>query len=234
MRHAGSPGAGQQEAQKPPLAVLSLISANDQPIADSVGAGRKNEGSINATAKGSSARSRVISTINMPIFNRTVEFTLIATLLFASAQRLPAPISEIESPTPSPEQSAKPKLQRKTEAIASATRSELSEAEVTHVFKSAGYPEVADAAPDLLQRLRRYGIVTRAQLQELLTSSEIMNALKKIYIEELKRPADHPLDPTNIAEYGSFLFKNGVGSTQLAAITNAVRSSQEYKEKHAE
>ena len=36
----------------------------------------------------------------MPTFNRTFAFTVIATLLLATAQRLPAPISEIETPTP--------------------------------------------------------------------------------------------------------------------------------------
>jgi hypothetical protein len=88
-------------------------------------------------------------------------------------------------------------------------------------------------ALDVLQRLRRHDTVTSEQLQEMLTSSEIMNALGKIYIGELKPPADRPLDVIGIAEYGSYLFKYGVGPSQLQAITHTVRSSQEYSEKHA-
>ena len=111
----------------------------------------------------------------------------------------------------------------------------LTEAEVIKAFESAGYhePEVTNDAPDVLQRLLRYGIVTSDQLHQLLTSSKIIDALKKIYVEELKRPPDNPLDPIGIAEYGSFLFVYGVGPSQLQAVTDAVRSSQEYKEKHS-
>jgi len=45
---------------------------------------------------------------NMPTLSRTFGCMLVAALLLATAQRLPAPISEIESPTPTPQQSAKP------------------------------------------------------------------------------------------------------------------------------
>lgn len=45
----------------------------------------------------------------MSILSRTLGCTLVAALLLATAQRLPAPISEIESPTPTPERSAKPR-----------------------------------------------------------------------------------------------------------------------------
>jgi hypothetical protein len=120
-------------------------------------------------------------------------------------------------------------------SIPKAGQTVLTEAEVVQAFESAGYrkPEVTNDAPDLLQRLLRYGIVTNEQLDQLLKSSKIIDALKKIYVDELKRPADDPLDPIGIAEYGSFLFVYGVGSSQLQAVTDAVRSSQEYKEKHA-
>jgi hypothetical protein len=59
----------------------------------------------------------------MPLFNRTFQFTLIVTLLLVTAQRLPAPISEIETPTPLPEQSAKakPKSEGSTSTTGSAT-----------------------------------------------------------------------------------------------------------------
>jgi tetratricopeptide (TPR) repeat protein len=63
----------------------------------------------------------------MQILNRTFEFTLIAALFLSTAQRLPAPISEIETPTPAPEQSAKPmpspKAKPKSERSTSTTRS---------------------------------------------------------------------------------------------------------------
>src|ERR1700740_1831857 len=49
----------------------------------------------------------------MPTLNRLIELTLIAALLWATPQRLPAPISEIESPTPTPARSTKPILKPK-------------------------------------------------------------------------------------------------------------------------
>jgi hypothetical protein len=57
----------------------------------------------------------------MSILRPTFCFSLVAALLLVTAHRLPAPISEVESPTPAPEQSAKPKpkpsarTKRKTE-----------------------------------------------------------------------------------------------------------------------
>jgi hypothetical protein len=65
----------------------------------------------------------------MSISHRTFSCTVVAALLLATAQQLPAPISEIESPTPTPERSAKPKLRLapkpkpKPEASAAATNS---------------------------------------------------------------------------------------------------------------
>jgi len=46
----------------------------------------------------------------LSLFRRTSCYTLVAALLLAGVERLPAPISEVESPTPTPAQSAKPKL----------------------------------------------------------------------------------------------------------------------------
>jgi hypothetical protein len=57
----------------------------------------------------------------MSILRPTFCFSLVAALLLVTAHRLPAPISEVESPTPAPEQSTKPKpkpsarTKRKTE-----------------------------------------------------------------------------------------------------------------------
>jgi len=56
----------------------------------------------------------------MSILRQTFCFSLVAALLFVTAHRLPAPISEIpESPTPAPEQSAKPKPKRTVKPKAS-------------------------------------------------------------------------------------------------------------------
>jgi hypothetical protein len=51
--------------------------------------------------------------MNMSILRRTRCFLLVAALLFVTAHRLPAPISEVpQSPTPAPEESVKPKQKR--------------------------------------------------------------------------------------------------------------------------
>ena len=49
--------------------------------------------------------------MKMSKLRRYLRCTLVAALLLAGAERLPAPISEVENPTPTPTQSAKPKLE---------------------------------------------------------------------------------------------------------------------------
>ena|ERR1700730_4105427 len=58
---------------------------------------------------------------------RNLVFCLVAALLLSTAHRLPAPIQEVpESPTPVPQQSAKPKLKRTIKPKATSESSESS------------------------------------------------------------------------------------------------------------
>lgn len=76
--------------------------------------------------------------------------------------------------------------------------------------------------------MRRTGVVTKKQLDELTGSEEIRDALSKIYIDELKRPQSHPLDPVAIATWGSYLYLYGVTDKTLDAVRRAVRRFPEY------
>ncbi len=77
----------------------------------------------------------------------------------------------------------------------------------------------------LLQR----AIVTKRQLTELTKSNEIYQTLARIYIQELGRPEDAPLDPVGVAAYGSLLYTYGVNDKVAAGIQNNIRQSPEYR-----
>jgi len=76
--------------------------------------------------------------------------------------------------------------------------------------------------------MRNTGVVTKRQLAELTSSVEVREALSRIYVDELKRPAAQPLDPVAIATWGSFLYLYGVNERTLLAVREAVRRFPEY------
>jgi hypothetical protein len=55
-----------------------------------------------------------------------------------------------------------------------------------------------------------------------------MGTLKLIYIDELKRPRDFPLDPVAISLYGSYLYKHKCSAESIEVIRRTVRTSYEY------
>lgn len=77
------------------------------------------------------------------------------------------------------------------------------------------------------------GIQWKHQLDELVTSSSILDALRKIYIEELFRPEDKPLDPIAISTWGSKLFMHGTEEVVLSAIREELKRFPEYRQKHS-
>ncbi len=79
--------------------------------------------------------------------------------------------------------------------------------------------------------LRRNGVVTKKQLDVLTSSDSILGALRTVYIEELGRPPDAPLDPIAVATWGAGLFKYGVSREVLAALRRKIKQSPEYKSK---
>lgn len=84
----------------------------------------------------------------------------------------------------------------------------------------------------LYVRLKYSHIDTRKQLDELVSSIQVLDALRTLYIQELLRPGPFPLDPYAIATWGVFLFINGVTEETVAWVREQLRQSEEYRQKH--
>lgn len=80
--------------------------------------------------------------------------------------------------------------------------------------------------------LLRNGIITVDQLESLVSSEEVLEELRRIYIEELKRNKDAPLDPVAVATWGTTLFVYGVTPEVVMAVRQGIRRSPEYRQKH--
>ncbi len=76
------------------------------------------------------------------------------------------------------------------------------------------------------------GIVTKRQLNDFISSNNILDKLETIYIEELLRPKEAPLDPIAIATWGAILFTFGVNKNVEDGIRSNIRQSKEYKDIH--
>jgi len=80
--------------------------------------------------------------------------------------------------------------------------------------------------------LLRNGIVTKKQLYDLVSSAPILNTIRRVYVDVLKRPRDKTLDPLAVAVWGGMLFSYGVKDEIVSAIILQLKNSQEYKQKH--
>lgn len=80
--------------------------------------------------------------------------------------------------------------------------------------------------------LIRNGVITKRQLYALVSSDEVLGPLRAMYIEELLRAKEAPLDPVAVATWGAILFTYGVKTDVLAAVRRMVRMSPEYRDKH--
>lgn len=81
--------------------------------------------------------------------------------------------------------------------------------------------------------LLRNGVVTRPQLQALVSSEVVLETLRKLYVEELLRSKEAPLDPVAVSTWGATLFTFGLTRQAVAAVRSRLRQGAEYKEKHA-
>ena len=84
----------------------------------------------------------------------------------------------------------------------------------------------------LYVRLKYNHIDTCQQVLELANSEDILDVLRKLYIEELKRDGPLPLDPFAVVTWGAFLFINGLSEQTVSWVREQLRQSSEYKEKH--
>lgn len=75
-------------------------------------------------------------------------------------------------------------------------------------------------------------IYTKEQLENIVNSKEIIEKLKDIYINILRRDSKKPLDPIAIAIYGSALYIYGTSIEVVKEIEKIVKKSQEYKLKN--
>jgi hypothetical protein len=80
--------------------------------------------------------------------------------------------------------------------------------------------------------LVRQGVVTNGQLDSLVSSHEVLDTLRRVYVEELLRPPEAPLDPVGVAVWGPPLVKYGVGQDMVEGLRRRIRESPEYRQKH--
>jgi len=89
-------------------------------------------------------------------------------------------------------------------------------------------------SPRLRPTLLFNGIVTKRQLEELVSSTAILNTLRWLYIRVLRRDQNKPLDPDAVATWGSVLYRLGVTNNVIRALEVQLRASQEYRDKVAD
>jgi hypothetical protein len=111
----------------------------------------------------------------------------------------------------------------------------IEESDVLEVLQKLPDLDVSDIKrqlPFLYVRFRQQGILTRRQLEQLVSSKDIIDPLKKLYTEKLNRPADRPLDPMAVATYGPPLFNYGSSQTIIANIGGILEKSDEALRKN--
>lgn len=95
--------------------------------------------------------------------------------------------------------------------------------------ETAKYPwPVATVFTALLQS----NITTKTQLERLLSDQDMRRELAELYILELGRPSNNPIDPLAIAQFGTLFFKYGQSAVIKEAVKQALRVSSEYASNH--
>jgi hypothetical protein len=78
----------------------------------------------------------------------------------------------------------------------------------------------------------RNGVRTLPQLTAIAEAEFIHSILRKLYVEELQRPEDAPLDPVAIATWGVYLYEYGPRTENVETVRELLRGTEEYKRKH--
>jgi hypothetical protein len=92
--------------------------------------------------------------------------------------------------------------------------------------------DVRDNLDAIHANLLRHGVVTKAQLYQLVSSAPILNTIRRLYVDLLLRPRDKTLDPMAVAIWGSALFAYGLKQDLVDEISVRLTRSHEYKQKH--
>lgn len=110
----------------------------------------------------------------------------------------------------------------------------ISDSDILAAFQTI--PEFRDAdlrkdLPGLKYYLLRNGVATKDQLERLVSSTDILDALRRLYIRVLKRDPARPLDPLAVAVWGSAFYVLGLNDEVTREIESRLRRSPEYREK---
>jgi len=123
----------------------------------------------------------------------------------------------------------------KAEWTLESARAPITEDDVIEAFAKIPYlkrNEVEALASDCRHWLTACGVRTVAELNRLVTAKRALNWLEDVYVNELLRSREAPLDPLAIAVFGAQLFRQGFTRELQNHIVNQVRKSPEYAEKH--
>jgi hypothetical protein len=77
--------------------------------------------------------------------------------------------------------------------------------------------------------LLRNEVRTRDQLSALAQSKAIFDFLADVYVKELGRPKDTPLDPTAVGTWAASLFVYGLRDENKESVIEQIRATPEYK-----
>jgi hypothetical protein len=111
----------------------------------------------------------------------------------------------------------------------------LSDSDIVDAFARIGWFNKADLTKDIKEiraRLSRWRITDPASLQALVSDAEIIKTIADVYVRELKRDPAEPFDPHALAVWGGMLLRQGKSSNVVNHFINALKSSNEWKEKN--
>ena len=105
--------------------------------------------------------------------------------------------------------------------------------DVRSLMKDVPYMNTATVDQDAASAhvwLLRNGITTKPLLQDLVAATEIHRVLAEIYIDELGRQTDVPLDANAVATWGAALFSYGPRDDVIEALRSQIAASAEARE----
>lgn len=108
----------------------------------------------------------------------------------------------------------------------------ITKSNIVEILGELGFTDVHVATEMhwIVDALAYNNITTKSKLRQVTEDRFVIAKLKQIYIEELKRPSNFPLDAVAVTLYGSYLWKNSTSDQAVEEIRRTVRTSQEYKQ----
>jgi hypothetical protein len=90
--------------------------------------------------------------------------------------------------------------------------------------------EIRPRAAGVYSRLLRFGVNTRRRLESVLRSQNVIRQIENLYLEELFRPPNKPLDPDAVATWVVMLFSDN-NRSKLEEIRKVLRTSPEWNDR---